>query len=585
MTACRWDLYNHNLITQLEAPAAVLVQETSRHRGVRLGESTVVSRKLHTINSLAPEEVRILQDADAGQVFYGRKRPNEVYHLDIFHALGAVEHTRVAGAIQQAVQMYNTHMAVNRACNAQRQEAAACADYIDIQTGTGGGRVTGTLRYGRKASLRQAHLNHVHIAVALSPCHTACLFYLVWAVEREVLAAGYALRRNERLVFASGGGNLLDLSPYMDNNDSFLKTPTEQASPDKVRQSTLLQHCGEMAEECDSIQTITQTLDRVQEGTTVEKLRDMLVQAGADGKIVDQLLHYGYIKNDKKAILTTTGQALRHFLHTHAAEIAAYLRQRLRSYVPGPREAWRRRPRTTAPGLRGPVASLRVCQQRGNTGALDVAATVMAAAGRMIVEQKARLAISAADLRYTQRRKYLPWEFCLLVDASASMAGSRIQAAKYLARHLLVSTQDRVAVVVFQETAARITVPFTRDYELAVSGLAGVNAFGATPLARGLDTAADYLRQSRVKNRVLLLITDGVPTVAAESRDALADAVAAATRLRRERVRLICIGLRPQQNYLQRIARAAGGEVYILDELEKHAITRAVWSPRAVFSL
>lgn len=588
MTTCRWDLYNSNLIAELAAPAAVLAQETARHRGVRVGESTVVSRKLHTINPLAPQEVQILQHADAGQFFYGRARPDEIYHLDIFHAPGMVEHTRVAGAIKKAVHMYNTHMAMCQALHAQRREPVVCADYIDIQTGTGGGRVTGTLRYGRKASLRQAHMNHVHIAALLSPSHTVCLFYLVWAVEREVIAAGYTLRRNERLVYIDGDGgrDSLDLSPYTDNNDSFLRTPEEQATPGAAQQGTLLQHIGELAEECDSPQTLTQMLDKVRDGTTIEKLQEFLVQAGASERILDYLTHYGYIEKDgKTAVLTAAGEVLHRFLRTHAGEISAYFRRILRSYAPCPRDAMHRRPRTAPQGLRGPAAALKVCRRQDGTGVLDVAATVMAAAGRTIKEQGSRLAIGTDDLRYVQRRRYQPWEFCLLVDASASMAGSRIQAAKYLARHLLVSSRDKVAVGVFQETTARIVVPFTRDYEHAVGKLAEITAFGSTPLAQGLDTAADYLRQSRVKSPVLLVITDGVPTVAAVSRDALADAVAAAKRLRRERVRLICVGLRPQQNYLQQIAQAAGGVVYVLDELEKHALTRVVWSPRAVFCL
>ncbi len=61
-----------------------LVSALASTEGVRLGESTVISRRVHVVAVDKPEEVRIVGGADAGRVFYGRGVDGTVYHIDVF---------------------------------------------------------------------------------------------------------------------------------------------------------------------------------------------------------------------------------------------------------------------------------------------------------------------------------------------------------------------------------------------------------------------------------------------------------------------------------------------------------------------
>ncbi|HHW92375.1 MAG TPA: VWA domain-containing protein, partial [Firmicutes bacterium] len=55
---------------------------------VPIGETSVLSRSLHTIEPARPGIINVLLGSDAGIVFYQRSRPGEILHLDIFHSLG-----------------------------------------------------------------------------------------------------------------------------------------------------------------------------------------------------------------------------------------------------------------------------------------------------------------------------------------------------------------------------------------------------------------------------------------------------------------------------------------------------------------
>ena len=167
-----------------------------------------------------------------------------------------------------------------------------------------------------------------------------------------------------------------------------------------------------------------------------------------------------------------------------------------------------------------------------------------------------------------------------MVDASASMVGQRIKAAKFLARHLLLSTPDRISMVIFQDDWAKVQVPFTRDYRQVEQSLREIVSLGSTPLALGLKVCVGYLQQEKVHNPMIILITDGVPTLADVSGDPMADALTAAQDIKSKNYGFVCIGLKPHKNYLAKLSQAAGGSTYVLDELEKQVLVKAAWAER-----
>lgn len=82
-------------------------------------------------------------------------------------------------------------------------------------------------------------------------------------------------------------------------------------------------------------------------------------------------------------------------------------------------------------------------------GELGIAETVYSAVCRMAEEKRTVFQISGEDIKHYIRRKNKAREMCLIIDASSSMAGKRLDAAKALAHQLLLTTSDRISVVVF----------------------------------------------------------------------------------------------------------------------------------------
>ncbi|MBT9175912.1 MAG: hypothetical protein DDT20_00214 [Firmicutes bacterium] len=123
------------------------------------------------------------------------------------------------------------------------------------------------------------------------------------------------------------------------------------------------------------------------------------------------------------------------------------------------------------------------------------------------------------------------------------------------------ATDDRLAVIYFQEDRVEVAVPFTRNQLLLKNGLRSIKPSGLTPLALGLLTAARYVSKYSCRERSLLIvITDGIPTMALASGDPMEEVLQQAKDIGRQRINLCCVGLQPNQRLLSRLAEAARGK-------------------------
>ena len=165
---------------ELAAFAAEVNDRLDRGLGVRVGETALISRRVHVIDPTRPDEAQVKCAADAGQVFYHRSLVDEIVHIDIFHSLADVNHYAIAQASRRATEESSQETSPSG------RSSAALADFIDVQTATGGGRVTGSLKYGRKPSLQMAHRGHVHLAVLLPREASGLLYYLVRNAEQAI---------------------------------------------------------------------------------------------------------------------------------------------------------------------------------------------------------------------------------------------------------------------------------------------------------------------------------------------------------------------------------------------------------------
>ena len=181
------------------------------------------------------------------------------------------------------------------------------------------------------------------------------------------------------------------------------------------------------------------------------------------------------------------------------------------------------------------------------------------------------------DLKYYHRlgRQAAP--------AAAKHGYGRVKAAKELARQLVHATDDRLAVVYFQEDRVELAVPFTRNQILLKNGLRSIKPSGLTPLALGLLAAKQYASKHSCRERSLIIvITDGIPTMAMSAGDPMEEVLAQATDIGKQRLNLCCVGLQPNQRLPGRLAEAAGGSVHVIDEITAPLLLSIVEQERRV---
>ncbi|HEY3314596.1 MAG TPA: VWA domain-containing protein [Bacillota bacterium] len=596
-----------------ERAASVIGPELAGGRGVRLGQSAVLSRRVHVVSSARPSEVRVVVDADAGQVFYGRAVPHQIIHLDVFHEVAQIDHRAVARACLRAIEAYLQDFGpggldfmakVGRVVVPGRM-----SDCLDVQTATGGGRATGLLTYGRKESLRMAHLTHAHLAMQLDSRHLPLAFYFVAAVEGVIQEAGREIRMIEKIVHERGsGGDQVDLSNYSDFTDSILKEPRPpggQAEGGRMSREggavgpnpplapprgdlddeaeAQLRRVAELTEDFGTVEELQAVLEAIAEQKQWQDLAMQLDRMENGSGLVRQLQRRNLISEGHPGLrLTGEGEKLQQYLRYRCREIDLRLRQSVRRRPLNPQPLRKMCFDGGHPVRQGSGRIHSVVPADRETWLTDISVTdtVIAAAKRARTEGRRDLVIERSDVRVIERVRFLPIDLCLLIDASASMAGKRLRAARFLAAHLLLSTRDRVAVIVFQERDSQLWVPFTRNFAEAQASLSKIQPLGLTPLAHGLMGAAEYMRQSRVRNPLLVLITDGIPTIPKWTIDPMNDALEAARRVGRAGLQFACIGLEPNRRHLQELAEVARGTLYVVDELEKETMVRIVREER-----
>lgn len=531
----------------------------SSDRGVRIGQSTVCSQKMHSFDPETPEEINILQDLDAGQAFYYRTETGSIYHLDTFHQCGLVDHKEAAIKVQQVIGVYNRHYILGKRGSIDKYDLVKM-DFVDIQTSTGGGRITGNLNFGKKLSLRKAHVNHVHLTIMIPPAHLACLIYIILAVEEFILSCDLELRCNEKIKnIRSNSTQKNDVTAYVDKSDSLLqgkKTNLPFGASQKNQ------------DENDSTNTSDKSLELKEfSGKRDKNTAGTKPTGGVNScRPTEAFVQKGMI-NLTGSNVDVYGRKFKGYLEEQLPEIKTHLRNVVRdakclcrssskSKIIEEKASWSLGGHKSCYGRRE--------QQYGE---LAITEMVNAAARRMVENRGTIFNIIHEDIRYLPRKKRKKIEFCLVIDASSSMEGQRIQVAKMIARYLFFSTSDRISVIVFQQNQAWIQVPFTHDFRQLEQSLEEIKAYGETPLALGLTACLQYIEQEKARNPIIILITDGVPTLGSVSTDPVHDALQVARKIKSNNYGFTCIGLKPHLGYLNQLSEVAGGSIYAVDSL------------------
>jgi magnesium chelatase subunit D len=261
------------------------------------------------------------------------------------------------------------------------------------------------------------------------------------------------------------------------------------------------------------------------------------------------------------------------------------------------------RPRTPARG-QGRAGALQASRLRGRPVGtrrgelragvrLNVVATLRAAApwqplrrNSALPGRQARISVRPDDFRITRTKQHRQTTTIFVVDASGSQALHRLAEAKGAVELLLADCyvrRDRVALVVFRGQGAEIVLPPTRSLVRAKRSLAGLPGGGGTPLAAGLEVAAELADAlaRRGDTPVVVLLTDGRANVARDGRGgreaALEDAQRAARVLRGRGHAALLLDTSPRPDaQAAAIADELGARYVPLPRADAHALSRAV---------
>lgn len=204
-------------------------------------------------------------------------------------------------------------------------------------------------------------------------------------------------------------------------------------------------------------------------------------------------------------------------------------------------------------GVRRPRGSL-------NNQRLNIVETLKAAAPKQRLRGARpntgmRLQVRVEDFRVTRYKQPTRTTTVFVVDASGSAALNRLAEAKGAVELLLAECyvrRDRVALISFRGTEARLELPPTRSLVRAKRGLAGLPGGGGTPLASGLELASQVAQQLKQAGEtpVVVIMTDGKANITrhgeASRTQAMEDAHQAARQLANLQIKCLFIDTAPR---------------------------------------
>jgi magnesium chelatase subunit D len=227
--------------------------------------------------------------------------------------------------------------------------------------------------------------------------------------------------------------------------------------------------------------------------------------------------------------------------------------------------------RSVVEGQRGRLVGDRM--PSGPLGSVAVGPTIRAAAQRRATAADDGPLVAAADVREAVREERAGNLVILAVDASGSMgAQTRMEAAKGAVLGLLLDAyqrRDRVALVTFRGDGAQVALRPTGSVEVARARLTELPTGGRTPLAAGITTALT-LASHPGDRPLLVLVSDGRATSAADGVDPLVAAKEAAAEVRRRRVPAVVVDAEDGPARLglaAELAEAMGARYLTLPEL------------------
>jgi magnesium chelatase subunit D len=554
-----------------------------QNQGVRLGDSIVVSRKAHARmpEKVVKGQIKILINKDAGKTYLDYIDPDQVVHIDIYHKEGDIDPRDVAKSIFWELE---DHILAEepQLKYAEDERFRIVADYANkiFITANGGKGLLYDLFQEKVNPYTEGEegFDHVHILARFSRDEYALIYVIGEAVEAAILGSGVKLAKVRNISHGREKKQEENFAGNMKLPWKKFKGAMASQMPDKENVNELIM---KLAEKFGGVEEIEEWMDCY--STNVFKRKGVEYQKKKWGDVehyVEQLEELGIIEpglTGRK--LSKRGIILQDYIIKHKIELETEIRRNMRKVPGGGANRFRKYGKSESKNSQMEFTNYNRTINNSEkiwSGNLAVPQTVIQAKKNSFLRGDRQFTLQKEDLHFYDKKTYVPIDICLLIDSSGSMAGEKRQAACFLAEHLLLSGREKIAVVTFQEHSSQVVVPFTRNQKLLSKGLANINPAGLTPLASGIMTALKLIQSTRLRNPLLVLITDGIPNTPLWTMDAKADAITAAAQLKDTKIRFICIGVESNRIYLEKLSNKAGGSLYLVDDLNKENLINIV---------
>ncbi len=548
----------------------------SKNEGLILSESSVVSQKVH----LEPRELEgiiyIYSARDAGLEYLKMIEKNLIIHIDVFHNPADVNIFDLANRIRFTISNYLdlTEETAQDLLPEREMLVLNLAQRIFLKTAGGEGTVLHPVPCPGPPGEEPA--GHVHILAKIPEKHYGLVYFMIVEIEKAISFQGHQLRPVKKII---------PVHEECISEDFPLGVPLTHGgadSPPEVRLQNYSQVLIALAGQFGSLEIVESFLELISPLRTITLSRFGKKHPNLD-RILEDLIQLGFVKKESLGYsLTYPGKELKSFLKQHGKELAVQIRKAIRHVPPVPG--------ATPAGYFSRLKSRyqvffnkRKAMERDPENwynPIAIPETVIKAAKRSMLEEKRRIKIKEQDLMVFPKRCKAPVDICMVVDCSGSMKGAKLQAVRWVAEYLVLTTRDKVALVSFQERDAHVVVPFTRSYGDLHKGLLNLQPEGLTPLAKGLQTGLELIRQSKPRNPMLALITDGKPNIPLFTTDPVADAIKVCSNFPRNKIRFVIIGIDPAGEFIPQLAKTGEGNYYLVDDIDKSNLVSIMHNER-----
>ena len=303
----------------------------NKNQGVRIGETAVVSRRLHKKSPRVFPHIQILIELDAGQVFSKCTEPNRAVHIDVYHEPAQIKAVPLARRIWAAINKYLEEES-DRFRQSETDELLQPSDVagrIRLATAEAQGTVARLVGQGYDdyTEIPEDLSDHVHLVMELPESWYGLVLDLIEVTEDAIYEQGYQIRKIMGISHGFKKGVQMEKSAVLVCPFSWQKDKDQ--TDNVIRVQNQKQAIMALARRLGSVEEVEDLLDSMR-GNLLQRISNQAAaeKAGNLDALIDQMADAGLV--DKGLLgptLTEEGEELQNYLVGNKQEMEALLRE------------------------------------------------------------------------------------------------------------------------------------------------------------------------------------------------------------------------------------------------------------------